>query len=142
MFRTVSLQRRNEPVPPYHKKTAVAAAAFRSPAATFLQNFESAIKAASMPPRNDVGLSPCAGRRGQSARQLGAGRATMAKNGGRPIGLPKAGECGPLSMSTAKLKSSRLIQRILVCIPESRLSRSPGVTEAFGFNVLQSGVDL
>ena len=66
----------------------------------------------------------------------------MAKNGGRPIGLPKTGECEALSVSSAKLKSSRLIQRILACIPESRLSRSPGVAEAFGFNVLQSWVDL
>jgi hypothetical protein len=63
MFRTVSLQRRIESGPQYHRKTAATpAATFRSPAALFLQNFESAIDAASVPPRNDVGLSPCAGR--------------------------------------------------------------------------------
>jgi hypothetical protein len=63
MFRTMSLQRRDEPAPPYHRETAATlAAAFRSPAALFLQNLESAIKAASVSPRNDVGLSPWAGR--------------------------------------------------------------------------------
>jgi hypothetical protein len=63
MLRTVSLQRRNELAPPYHRKIAATpAAALRLPAALFLQNFESAIKAASESPRNNVGLSPCASR--------------------------------------------------------------------------------
>ena len=62
MFRSVSVQRRIESTPPYHRKAAATpAATFRSPVALFLQNSESAIKAASVPLRKDVGLSPCAG---------------------------------------------------------------------------------
>jgi hypothetical protein len=63
MFRAASLQRRNEPSRPYHRKTAATpVVTFRFLAALFLKNFDSAIRAASVPPRNDVGLSPCPGR--------------------------------------------------------------------------------
>jgi len=81
MFRAVSLQRRIESTPQYHRKTAATpAATFRSPVALFLQNFESAIEAASVPPRNDVGLSPCAGRDAVRVLVLRNGKSKPSKN--------------------------------------------------------------
>ena len=76
MFRTVSLHHRNEPGRPYHGKTAATpVVTFRFSAALFQESLNSAIKAASVPPRNDFGLSPFAGR--------GAARVSANSRGGR-----------------------------------------------------------
>jgi hypothetical protein len=63
MLRAASLQRRNELGRPHREKlAATAVVAFLFLATLFLKNFDSAIKAASVPPRNDVDLPPCPGR--------------------------------------------------------------------------------
>ncbi len=88
MFRAVPVQRRIESTPQYHRKAAATpAATFRSPVALFLQNFESAIEAASVPPRNDVGQLPCAGR---GAVRVGAN----SERGGRQLCVQSAGSLG------------------------------------------------
>jgi len=60
MFRTAFLQRRNEPGRlDYRKAATTPPVRARFLAILFLKNFDSAVKAASVLPRNDFGLSPC-----------------------------------------------------------------------------------
>ncbi|SRR6266849_726979 len=94
MLKTASLQRRNEPGRINNRKaTTILLVKARFLAAFFLKNFDPAIKAASVPPRDDVDLSPCPGRSALIvSRQLGAWRAaTMAITGSGGSGLPKTG---------------------------------------------------